>query len=75
MKTAEFKAEGCLPPLCYRTLGFRLFSGQFVTSYQNADIKDNPALTLIALIAVLWRHSQKNPSACWWEGRHSVHVT
>lgn len=55
MKTAEFKAEGCLPPLCYRTLGFRLFSGKFVTSYQNADVKDNPTLTLIALTVVLWQ--------------------
>lgn len=57
---------------CYRTLGFRLFPGQFVTSYQNADIKDNPTL---ALIAVLWQHSQKNSSTSWWEGRNSAHKT
>lgn len=34
----------------------RLFAGQFATSYQNTDNKDNPSQTLIA---VPWQHSQK----------------
>lgn len=45
--------------LCYRVLGFRLISGWFVTSYLEADIKNDPSL---ALIVVLWQHSQRNPS-------------
>jgi len=34
--------------LCYRVLGFRVFSGPFVNFYLEVDIKQDPTLALIA---------------------------
>lgn len=61
MKTLQnSKRKDVFHLLCYRVLGFRLISGWFVTSYLEADIKNDPSL---ALTVVLWQHSQRNPSS------------
>lgn len=51
--------------LCYKVIGFRLYSGQCVTSYLEADTKKDPTL---AHIVVLWQQSQRNPNTLG-EGR------